>query len=65
MDEEIVLLKKEVENLNKRVKRLEKKEKFRQIRNIINIIVFILIVILIGVYAFNFYGTMKEIMSQI
>lgn len=26
MDEEIVLLKKEVENLNKRVKRLEKKK---------------------------------------
>lgn len=65
MDEEIVLLKKEVENLNKRVNKLEKKEKFRTVKNIINIVIFILIIILVGVYAVNFYGTMNEIISQI
>lgn len=65
MEEKIEKLNQEIILLKKRVEILEKREKNKKIRSIFNIIIIILIVVFSIIYAYKFYGMMIDLVNQI
>lgn len=65
MEEKIVHLENEIILLKKRIEVLEKREKNRKIKKIIDIIVIALIIIFSGIYIYKFYGMLSNLMDQI
>lgn len=65
MEEKIEKLNQEIILLKKRIELLEKKEKSKKIRSIIGIIIITLIVIFSIIYAYEFYGMVIDLVNQI
>ena len=65
MEEKIEKLNQEIILLKKRVEILEKREKNKKIRSIFNINIIILIVVFSIIYAYKFYGMMIDLVNQI
>lgn len=65
MEEKIVHLENEIILLKKRIEVLEKRERNRKIKKIIDIIVIALIIIFSGIYIYKFYGMLSNLMDQI
>lgn len=65
MEEKIVHLENEIILLKKRIEVLEKRERNRKIKKIIDIIVVALIIIFSGIYIYKFYGMLSNLMDQI